>query len=58
MLDSRTKEEKEKAARDCYASLRAAGRRSCSGCHLDFYCQMSQDSAQWLREFLASLAQR
>jgi hypothetical protein len=50
MWDKRTVEEKQAAAKACYESYRRLGRRSCSGCHLDYYCQMGKDSAKWLVE--------
>ena len=45
MIDTRTIEEQKKAAEACYKAYRARkSRRTCSGCHLDCYCQMPHDT--------------
>jgi len=50
MLDRRSPEEKKRAGEECYANIRAEGRRSCGGCHLDHYCPMAKETARWLFE--------
>lgn len=40
------------SASKCFESFRAAGRRSCGGCHLERYCQMPKLAHQWMSKFL------
>lgn len=50
-MDERTVEEKTQAAAACYASFKKRdSRRTCSGCHLDYYCRMPHDNLVWLEE--------
>jgi len=56
MLDGRTKEEQRKTAEKCYATIKAKGRSSCAGCHLDYYCPMVEAMSDWLfNEFLPAI---
>jgi hypothetical protein len=56
MIDGRTPEEQKAAAQKCYNGIIAGGRRSCAGCHLDYYCPMAEATGKWLfEEFLPAI---
>lgn len=50
IMDPRTKEEQQAAAKECYEKILARGRRSCAGCHMDAYCPMVEATSRWLFE--------
>ena len=40
-MDKETRERTLRETADkCFDRIRSAGRHSCGGCHLDYYCQM------------------
>jgi len=49
-IKERLPEAEEQEALTCYDGLKARGRNSCAGCHLDFYCPMAAETTRWLVE--------